>query len=195
MTWCAPARTFHGDLMRARHRLSKLLLRHGLVYEASASTAAHDGWLRRQRFESRPLAFAFDECQGAVLQAKARRDAITARLAQVPGFQFSPSAAAPCAHRGADEIATIGSKPACTSVWIAQSKMPQVYAGLPGSLGSLPGAGEPGATVLQGRVKRIAVASAAPPPGRAKRPEAQRDTRSRSASSAAPSSRSSPGAE
>lgn len=27
-----------GDLMRARHRLSKLLLRHGLVYEASAWT-------------------------------------------------------------------------------------------------------------------------------------------------------------
>jgi transposase len=65
-----------GDLMRARHRLSKLLLRHGLVYEASAWTAAHDGWLRRQRFESRPLAFAFDECYGAVLQAKARRDAL-----------------------------------------------------------------------------------------------------------------------
>ncbi len=35
-----------GDLMRARHRLSKLLLRHGAVYEATAWTKAHDAWLR-----------------------------------------------------------------------------------------------------------------------------------------------------
>ena len=41
-----------GDLMRARHRLSKLLLRHGIVYSGgNAWTGAHDGWLRRQRFD------------------------------------------------------------------------------------------------------------------------------------------------
>src|SRR6185437_16759756 len=45
-----------GDLMRARHRLSKLLLRHGAVYDATAWTRAHDAWLRRQRFHSGPLA-------------------------------------------------------------------------------------------------------------------------------------------
>jgi transposase len=40
-----------GDLMRARHRLSKLLLRHGLVWDQSAWTGAHDAWLRSLRFE------------------------------------------------------------------------------------------------------------------------------------------------
>ena len=36
-----------GDLMRARHRLSKLLLRHGIVYYGGAAwTGAHDRWLR-----------------------------------------------------------------------------------------------------------------------------------------------------
>src|SRR3954471_6135559 len=50
-----------GDLMRSRHRLSKLLLRHRLVYEAAAWTRTHDGWLRRQRFEAGPLAIVFDE--------------------------------------------------------------------------------------------------------------------------------------
>jgi len=65
-----------GELMRARHRLSKLLLRYGLVYDASAWTLAHDGWLRRQRFASRPLAIAFDESYAAMLQAKTRRDAL-----------------------------------------------------------------------------------------------------------------------
>lgn len=38
------------DLMSARHRLSKLLLRHGFVYDGGeAWTAKHDAWLRRIR--------------------------------------------------------------------------------------------------------------------------------------------------
>lgn len=72
-----------GDLMRARHRLSKLLLRHGLVYEGGAWTLAHDVWLRRQRFERRALALAFDESYGAVLQAKTRRDALDRAIAEL----------------------------------------------------------------------------------------------------------------
>jgi transposase len=78
-----------GDLMRARHRLSKLLLRHGLVYDATAWTQAHDAWLRRQRFTSGPLAFVFDECYGRVLHAKTRRDALDdaiVDLAATPPF-------------------------------------------------------------------------------------------------------------
>src|SRR6202795_394652 len=72
-----------GDLMRARHRLSKLLLRHGLVYEGSAWTLAHDAWLRRQHFASRPLSLAFDECYGAVAQAKGRRDSLDHAIAEL----------------------------------------------------------------------------------------------------------------
>jgi transposase len=74
-----------GELMRARHRLSKLLLRHGLVYDASAWTAAHDAWLRRQRFESRPLGLAFEESYAAVAQAKTRRDALDQAIAELAG--------------------------------------------------------------------------------------------------------------
>ncbi len=41
-----------GDLMRARQRLSKLLLRQGIVYyDGNAWTGRHDMWLRRQRFD------------------------------------------------------------------------------------------------------------------------------------------------
>ena len=65
-----------GDLMRARHRLSKLLLRHGAVYDATAWTRAHDQWLRRQRFPSGPLAIVFDECYARMVDAKTRRDAL-----------------------------------------------------------------------------------------------------------------------
>jgi transposase len=74
-----------GDLMRARHRLSKLLLRHGLVYDGSAWTLAHDAWLRRQRFGSRPLSLAFDDCYGAVAQTKGRRDAFDRAICELAG--------------------------------------------------------------------------------------------------------------
>lgn len=74
-----------GELMRARHRLSKLLLRQGVVYEATAWTQAHDRWLRRQRFESRPLAIAFEEAYAAVLQAKTRRDVLDQAIVELAG--------------------------------------------------------------------------------------------------------------
>ena len=72
-----------GELMRARHRLSKLLLRHGLVYDAAAWTLAHDAWLRRQRFESRPLQLALEESYAAAAQAKTRRDALDEAIVEL----------------------------------------------------------------------------------------------------------------
>jgi transposase len=72
-----------GDLMRARHRLSKLLLRHGLVYDATAWTRAHDAWLRRQRFQGGPLAIVFDECDGRMLDAKSSRDALDKAISEL----------------------------------------------------------------------------------------------------------------
>jgi transposase len=39
------------DVMRSRHRLSKLLLRQRILYEDTAWTGAHDRWLRSQSFE------------------------------------------------------------------------------------------------------------------------------------------------
>ena len=72
-----------GDLMRARHRLSKLLLRHGAVYDATAWTRAHDAWLRKQRFQSGPLAIVFDECYGRMVDAKTRRDALDKAIAEL----------------------------------------------------------------------------------------------------------------
>lgn len=72
-----------GDLMRARHRLSKLLLRHGLVYDATAWTRTHDAWLCRQRFDGGSLAIVFDECHGRMIDAKSRRDALDKAIAEL----------------------------------------------------------------------------------------------------------------
>ena len=69
--------------MRARHRLSKLLLRHGAVYDATAWTRAHDAWLRRQRFQGGPLAIVFDECYSRMIDAKTRRDTLDKAITEL----------------------------------------------------------------------------------------------------------------
>jgi transposase len=69
------------DLMRARHRLSKLLLRHGFVYSGGqAWTGTHEAWLRRQRFDSPLTQAAFDEAYDTVSQITARRDRLDQRI-------------------------------------------------------------------------------------------------------------------
>ena len=70
-----------GDLMRARHRLSKLLLRHGIVYYGgSAWTGKHDTWLRGQRFEQATTRLAFDSYYDTVTVTLGRRDRLDAAI-------------------------------------------------------------------------------------------------------------------
>src|SRR5262245_42775503 len=98
-----------GELMRARHRLSKLLLRHGIVYEASAWTLAHDAWLRRQRFASRPLAIAFDESYAAMLQTKSRRDALDRAISELAlEPPFAGLVGRLCCLRGVSTLTALG---------------------------------------------------------------------------------------
>jgi transposase len=72
-----------GDLMRARHRLSKLLLRQGIVYEATAWTGVHEKWLRSMSFDAPGVQFAFDEGLDAVLTTTARRDRLDAQIVKI----------------------------------------------------------------------------------------------------------------
>ena len=81
-----------GDLMRARHRLSKLLLRQGIVYSGGrAWTGAHDAWLRRQRFTSAAVRMTFESDYEAVLTVQARRQRLdTAIAAMAAESEFTP---------------------------------------------------------------------------------------------------------
>ena len=72
-----------GDLMRARHRLSKLFLRHAAVYDATAWTRAHDAWLRKQRVQGGPRAIVFDECYSRMIDAKTRRDTLDKAITEL----------------------------------------------------------------------------------------------------------------
>lgn len=71
-----------GDLMRARHRVTKLLLRHGELYcGGTAWTGKHLAWLREQRFDYPGTRAAFDADLEAVEFATARRDRLDAAIA------------------------------------------------------------------------------------------------------------------
>lgn len=69
------------DLMRARHRLSKLLLRHDILYPGRAWTGAHEAWLRRQHLPEPAARAAFADYYGAVAAAASRRDALDEAIA------------------------------------------------------------------------------------------------------------------
>jgi transposase len=69
------------DLMRARHRLSKLLLRHGVVYSGGAAwTVVHDRWLQQQRFDNPQTRATFDAYYDQVLTTTALRTRLNAQI-------------------------------------------------------------------------------------------------------------------
>jgi transposase len=75
-----------GDLMTVRHRISKLLLRQGIVYYGGqAWTGKHELWLRGHRFDAPGLQLAYDSAFDAMVAGVHRRDrldkAITAMAA------------------------------------------------------------------------------------------------------------------
>jgi transposase len=91
-----------GDLMRVRHRLSKLLLRHGHVYCGGAAwTAAHDAWLRKIVFELPGTAAALDADYDAVALTLARRERLDAQIsAMAADSEFTPLTRRLCCLRG-----------------------------------------------------------------------------------------------
>jgi transposase len=72
-----------GDLMRCRHRVSKLLLLHGRVYEGSAWTKTHRRWLAQQRFAEAATELAYLDCLAAVDGLVARKAALDERLSRL----------------------------------------------------------------------------------------------------------------
>ena len=70
--------------MRTRHRLSKLLLRQGIVYsDGQPWTGRHDLWLRGQTFPETGRRVAFDSAYEAMLFTVARRDRLDAAITEL----------------------------------------------------------------------------------------------------------------
>jgi transposase len=98
-----------GDLMRARHRLSKFLLRRGHRYhDGDAWTIRHGRWLRSLSFEPVAQATFADYCASVDLLA-GRRATLVATLEQtVPGCSHAPVIARLRCFRGIETLTAAG---------------------------------------------------------------------------------------
>src|SRR5204862_4714428 len=78
---CRAREQVRSDLMRCRHRVSKLLLLHGSVYpERTTWNARHRRWLGRQQFEEPAAELAFLDTLAAVDGLVARKASLDERL-------------------------------------------------------------------------------------------------------------------
>ncbi|MCU0662822.1 MAG: transposase, partial [Myxococcota bacterium] len=71
-------------MLSARHRLSKMLLRHGIVYrEGKNWTTKHRSWLKGVRFEAAPAQQVFDNYLLAIEQIEERIKALESHVEKV----------------------------------------------------------------------------------------------------------------
>jgi transposase len=96
--------------MSVRHRLSKLLLRQGIVYYGGkAWTGKHEVWLRAQRFDSPGLQLAYDAAFDAMLAAVDRRDRLDRAIAEMAADSaFTPVTARLGCLRGVSTLTAFG---------------------------------------------------------------------------------------
>src|SRR3954451_14563599 len=80
------------ELMSARHRVTHLLLRQGIVYSGGTPwTRLHENWLRSQRFPRPALQVAYDAALEALGAAEGRRDRLDQAIAQLAADgRFTP---------------------------------------------------------------------------------------------------------
>ena len=100
-----------GDLMRARQRLSKLLLRHDVRYEdtASAWTISHRSWLTSIDLGERGAQVTLLEYLGAIDAIVIRRDALEKTIAElIPGSPWEQTVARLRCLRGIDTLSAVG---------------------------------------------------------------------------------------
>jgi transposase len=100
-----------GDLMRARHRLSKFLLRRDLRWSGpgSAWTARHMSWLRALRFDDLCSQATFVDYLSGVEMLLGRRAALLAALEQaIPESSHAATVARLRCFRGIDTLSAAG---------------------------------------------------------------------------------------
>jgi len=96
------------DLMRCRHRVSKLLLLHGRVYEGSAWTKTHRRWLEGQRFDEPATELAYADALAAVDGLVARKAALDERLSRLAcEGEWWPTVARLRCFRGIDTLTAL----------------------------------------------------------------------------------------
>src|SRR5688500_476442 len=109
-TWCVRASTCVGDLMRARQRLGKLLLRHDIRYEdtGSAWTDRHRAWLAKVDLGERGAQARLTDYLGAIDTLVCRRTELEATIAElVPDSPWADTVARLRCLRGVDTLSAV----------------------------------------------------------------------------------------
>ena len=106
---CRARADMSADRTRARHRLSKFLLRHGRVFRAgSAWTYAHERWLLGQRFDDPALQATYAHYRATLQARDAALDAIEADLASwYDRPSFADAVARLAAYRGVTRLGAL----------------------------------------------------------------------------------------
>lgn len=100
-----------GDLMRARHRLSKLLLRHDVRFDGTAGnwTVRHREWLGRVDLGDRGAQVTLLDYLGAIDALLVRRESLEATIAElVPDSPWAQTIARLRCLRGLDTLSAVG---------------------------------------------------------------------------------------
>lgn len=106
---CRAREQVRSDLMRCRHRVSKLLLLHGRVYpEPSTWTQRHRQWLARQQFDEPATELAYLDTLAAVDGLVGRKAALDERLSRLAlKGEWWPTVARLRCFRGIDTLTAL----------------------------------------------------------------------------------------
>ena len=100
-----------GDLMRARHRLRKLLLRHDVTFDEPGSnwSARHREWLGRVALPDRAAQVTLLDYLGAIDALMLRREALESAIAElVPSSPWAQTVSRLRCLRGIDTLSAVG---------------------------------------------------------------------------------------
>jgi transposase len=140
------------DLMNARHRVSKMLLRHGRVYPKPTTwTAGHRKWLSAQQFDEPASSLVFADLVAAVDGLTSRKTAIALRLSELATDErWWPTVARLRAFRGIDTLTALSIHLELGADWQRFETAPA----LSGWLGLTPSLNQSGEASRQGAITK-----------------------------------------
>jgi transposase len=140
------------DLMNARHRVSKMLLRHGRVYpQATTWSQKHRRWLAQQQFSEPASELTYANLVAQVDGLTARKHALAERLSEVATDErWWPTVARLRAFRGVDTLTALSIHLELGGDWQRFGNAPRV-----GSwLGLTPSLNQSGESSQQGAITK-----------------------------------------
>ncbi|MDQ3631204.1 MAG: IS110 family transposase [Actinomycetota bacterium] len=140
------------DLMDARHRVSKLLLRHGRVYPEKATwTVRHRGWLGRQQFTELGTELAYADALACVDAISARKSALALKLSELAlDERWWPTVARLRSFHGIDTMTAFALHLELGGDWARFQRAPQ----LASWLGLTPTLSQSGESSRQGHITK-----------------------------------------